>query len=566
MELQSPGPFGFSVTGSGSAKIASNLNSWGTVLVNTTDSVIIGAGPSKFDGTNNGGVSTFTSGTVVVYGKFNLASGANNTINGANIIIDPKGCVASDYAFRNTSGTSTYPFTFTSGTVTILNANGAALANPELAMSSSVAPNISGTAMFVLGQGGSTLGSAQGYRINLNSVGALNHLTVNTGSVGVTILPNSNVTVKGTLTLTSGKISIGGSNLTAGTISGGSSSAYVVMHPDSAGNLRRTYTAIGSTTFPIGDATNYSPCSIDVTSGTFVSAYIGARAANKKHPNNTSTTDYLARYWTLTSSGVSNLSYDATFNYVDADVNGTESLIYGARYKTGWTLLAPVNTAANSFAGNGITAIGEFTGRSVESLNLTALIEGFYDGSNMVSDTVTVELRSTSPGYTLVDQTKVVLNTSGNNAAVNFFTATDATNYYIVVKHRNSIETWSANPQSFSGGTLSYDFTSSSGQAYGSNMIQKNTKWCIFGGDMTSSTPGVKDGLVDGSDLAAVDNDNTNFVTGYVDTDLTGEQIVDGSDLAIVDNNNTAFVGKIVPPGALTAKRIKQPVTEKENK
>ena len=163
------------------------------------------------------------------------------------------------------------------------------------------------------------------------------------------------------------------------------------MHPDSAGNLRRTYTAIGSTTFPIGDATNYSPCSIDVTSGTFVSAYIGARAANKKHPNNTSTTDYLARYWTLTSSGVSNLSYDATFNYVDADVNGTESSIYGARYKTGWTLLAPVNTAANSFAGNGITAIGEFIGRSVESLNLTALIEGFYDGSEKEFCTINME-------------------------------------------------------------------------------------------------------------------------------------------------------------------------------
>ena len=78
---------------------------------------------------------------------------------------------------------------------------------------------------------------------------------------------------------------------------------------------------------------------------------------------------------------------------------------------------------------------------------------------------------------------------------------------------------------------------------------------------------GVQDGLVDGSDLASVDNDNTNFVTGYVVTDLTGEQIVDGSDLAIVDNNNTAFVGKVVPPGALAAKRIKQQlIQEKENK
>ena len=222
-------------------------------------------------------------------------------------------------------------------------------------------------------------------------------MTINTGTVNVT--NQSNVTVKGTLTLTSGKVSIGGFNLTAGTISGGSSSGYVVMHPDSAGNLRRTYTAIGSTTFPIGDATNYSPCSIDVTSGTFVSAYIGARAANKKHPNNTSTTDYLARFWTLTSSGVSNLSYDATFNYVDADVNGTESSIYGARYNNGWTLLRTgkycsqyVHRQRNYSYWRILQAV------RLKVLNLTALIEGFYDGSTMVSDTVTVELRNTSPG------------------------------------------------------------------------------------------------------------------------------------------------------------------------
>ena len=107
---------------------------------------------------------------------------------------------------------------------------------------------------------------------------------------------------------------------------------------------------------------------------------------------------------------------------------------------------------------------------------------------------------------------------------------------------------------------MNYDFTTAQNKAYGNNMILKNTKWCIYSGDV------IRDGLVDGSDLAAVDNDNTNFVTGYVSTDLTGEQIVDGSDLAIVDNNNTAFVGKVVPPGALTAKRMKQPLMEKENK
>ena len=199
---------------------------------------------------------------------------------------------------------------------------------------------------------------------------------------------------------------------------------------------------------------------------------------------------------------------------------------------------------------------------SNKELNITSLIEGFYNtnpgpGYSMVGDTISIELRNASSPFGLVDQTKVKLNSSGN-AIANFFSAAEATNYYLVIKHRNALESWSGTPQQFANGTLSYDFTSSVAQTYGNNAIQippVTGKWCIYGGDMTSSTPGVKDGIVDGSDLAAVDNDNTNFVTGYVITDLTGEQLVDGSDLALVDNNNTAFIGKIVPPGVITVKK-----------
>ena len=194
-------------------------------------------------------------------------------------------------------------------------------------------------------------------------------------------------------------------------------------------------------------------------------------------------------------------------------------------------------------------------------LTLQALIEGFY--ANSFNDTISVELSQTIAPYNKLAPVKGLTSTSG----VDFYLPKGGeTSYYIVLKHRNSVETWSASTVATASFPLTYDFTSAAGQAFGSNMILVGGKWCVYGGDLTSSTPGVQDGLVDGSDLASVDNDNTNFITGYVVTDLTGEQIVDGSDLAIVDNNNTAFVGKVVPPGALTAKRTKQPITEKENK
>ena len=201
----------------------------------------------------------------------------------------------------------------------------------------------------------------------------------------------------------------------------------------------------------------------------------------------------------------------------------------------------------------------EFNGTKY-SLTLTALIEGFYNSltGKMIPDTLRIYLRNISFPYTIIDSAITKLDSTGLGT-FKFNNVVIGTSYYLKLSHRNSIETWSKNGgENFNLYAFSYDFTTAVTQAYGSNMQQKGTKWCIYGGDVTSSTPGVQDGLVDGSDLAAVDNDNSNFITGYVVTDVTGDDLVDGSDLALVDNNNTAFVGKAVPPGALNLKEIRK--------
>ena len=193
----------FNIIGSGSASIFSNLNVFGSLLVNTTDSLIVGSGASKIDMTNViGAVATFTKGTVVVYGKFVTAGVTATTINGANIFVDPKGFTTNDYAFRSTTGTGgTSPVIFTGGTFTILNPNSTPLSNPEFAMSSSVAPNYSGTSTFVFGQGTKTVVSPTGFRVNLSAISVLNNLTLNTGGDSLTF--QSNLKVNGNLTITS---------------------------------------------------------------------------------------------------------------------------------------------------------------------------------------------------------------------------------------------------------------------------------------------------------------------------------------------------------------------------
>lgn len=166
---------------------------------------------------------------------------------------------------------------------------------------------------------------------------------------------------------------------------------------------------------------------------------------------------------------------------------------------------------------------------AAKSFNLTTMIEGFYDGSSMVPDTVTVEMHSSLSPFSLVESQKIVLNSSGQGTA-NYYNVAEGTNYYIAVKHRNSIETWSANTPQFSGGSMSYNFTTAQSQAYNNNLKLKFGKWCIFGGEIANN-----DQYIDGDDVTAAFN--AQGISGYVIQDVTGDDYVDGDDVTLAYNN-----------------------------
>jgi subtilisin family serine protease len=176
-----------------------------------------------------------------------------------------------------------------------------------------------------------------------------------------------------------------------------------------------------------------------------------------------------------------------------------------------------------------------------ELTSLTALIEGFYDGNSMISDTIIVELRNTVSPFVLVDQTKILLDGTGQGSG-NFHDAVNGTPYFIVIKHRNAVETWSSSPQSFVANSLSYDFTTGSDKAYGNNLKLVGTKWCLYVGDVN------QDGFVETADLNLVFNDNVNGETGYINTDLNGDQITEIEDINTVFINSVLGIHKISPP------------------
>jgi len=110
------------------------------------------------------------------------------------------------------------------------------------------------------------------------------------------------------------------------------------------------------------------------------------------------------------------------------------------------------------------------------------------------------------------------------------------------VVHRNSIETWSKLPVTFSHGLpASYDFTSARSSAYGNNLVLKNGKYCIYTGDVN------QDGTVDAFDLSVIDNEAFTFQSGYIQTDLNGDGFADASDASLGDNNAFNFVSRVTP-------------------
>lgn len=182
------------------------------------------------------------------------------------------------------------------------------------------------------------------------------------------------------------------------------------------------------------------------------------------------------------------------------------------------------------------------------NFNISAVPEGFYNSSTNrlnAKDTVRAFLRSASSPYSIIDSSKALIDSVSFTGNFKFNIAPAGT-YYVVIKHRNSIETWSRlsgetyNPMNLG----SYNFSDSLSKAYGSNMKQVDfspVNFAAYSGDVD------QDGSVDASDVSSIDNDANNSVTGYVNTDLSGDKFVDAIDVSIVDNNSSNTVSAITP-------------------
>jgi hypothetical protein len=134
-------------------------------------------------------------------------------------------------------------------------------------------------------------------------------------------------------------------------------------------------------------------------------------------------------------------------------------------------------------ANTGLIYVGQTNGCSTQSsinftlsnptniqLNIKAFIQGFYIGGGqmnavldpialpLVTDSIKLSLMTAFFPYNEITSRTGIIHTNGNASFI--FPSTFANNnYYLVVKHRNSIETWSSSPVFIGNSDVNFDFT-----------------------------------------------------------------------------------------------------------
>lgn len=189
-----------------------------------------------------------------------------------------------------------------------------------------------------------------------------------------------------------------------------------------------------------------------------------------------------------------------------------------------------------------------------KSLNISALPEGLYAGNSTlnqaynengiqwgagIADVVTIELHNAN-NYATIEYSAAAVNLSTAGTANISIAASFSGNYYVTLKHRNSIEITSALPVSFGAGIINIDFTNPA-NVFGGNLKSAGSQWVVMAGDVN------QDGIIDSGDMTPVFNLATQASAGYLPEDINGDGLIDSGDMTIIFNNAIQAAGIMTP-------------------
>jgi hypothetical protein len=235
-------------------------------------------------------------------------------------------------------------------------------------------------------------------------------------AAGVSLL-NYDQAIEGGLTFSNGLLTLGSQNLTLGTAS---TLTRTLGHVNATGTgeFRKKFASAGSFNMPVGDATRYTPVTVSFNSGTFGgAAYVGTKVVASAHPNLPTTTDYIARYWKMSSNDITNINCNLTFNFDASDIVGTVGNLYNVKY-LGSGSWKPYNAyiGSNQLTASNVDGFSDWTGsgKIAVAVDLTAYLQGPYN-------TTTHQMNTTINGFLPLSQPF-----GSNSAAMWYYTGTES--------------------------------------------------------------------------------------------------------------------------------------------
>ncbi|MFZ4548374.1 MAG: right-handed parallel beta-helix repeat-containing protein, partial [Bacteroidales bacterium] len=157
-----------------------------------------------------------------------------------------------------------------------------------------------------------------------------------------------------------------------------------------------------------------------------------------------------------------------------------------------------------------------------------------------IADKITMELHDVNAPYNQIG-TAFTANLLTTGFAHSMATTPLPDSFYIVVKHRNSLETWSSAPVAPVNGLVQYDFTQQINSAFGNKLKPLGSYFGIYSGDVNQN------GVLDELDMNQIGIKANIFGVGYLPEDLNGDGVIDALDMILLDNNSTIYINTISP-------------------
>ena len=350
------------------------------------------------------GLVDISGGTLNIVDEFDIEDGTVNQSGGTINVRSYEGSAQGSSAnkFDMSAGT----LNLSGGTLNLLGQKSTEPVYTAMNIASGVALNASTGHTTVISSNNSSSNDEDIY-LELNGK-SLGNLTINLG--GHEVYMNTDLNVLGNLTLTDGTFETSGNTLYLGsssssaTISGGSSSSYIVAF-DNSGTIGKVVHYVNSNdtyNFPIGDANNYTPITLTLNSGTLSSANLTAYTmARKVDGLSDDVQTNINRSWSIEPSGITSPSYDVSYTYATGEWVGDQffdlvpvKLSAGQWYRPTNSVLTGAtpqgsgghNTSTNTLTWTGLSSFSIFGGAGggaalpVEmiSLNTECISEGHY--------------------------------------------------------------------------------------------------------------------------------------------------------------------------------------------